>query len=29
VCQFMITGGDMNIEKLAEVLTAQGLLEMD
>jgi len=25
----MITGGDMNIEKLAEVLTAQGLLEMD
>jgi hypothetical protein len=29
VLQFMITGADMNVDKLAELLDVQGLKEMD
>ena len=29
ILQFMVTGRDMNVEKLAELLATQGLLEME
>lgn len=29
ILQFMITGADMNVEKLAELLKVQGLQEME
>jgi hypothetical protein len=29
ILQFMVTGSDMNVEKLAELLATQGLLEME
>lgn len=29
VCQFMCTGENLDINKLAELLTNQGLVEMD
>lgn len=29
VLQFMISGADMNVEKLAETLAGQGIKEMD